>query len=312
MNFSIILASRERIQLLDSLLSSITSHTSDKNNCEVICVLDTDDRLSRRFLDRLKNTCPFAKFVIRDRADNLNDDYLNWAWKNYSTGDNIIVVNDDVVFKTPNWDHIAMAYLSRYFADKPDGIAYGWIQDGLTNRQAGLNYCCFPLITRKAAEIVGFVMPPQFPGWGADLAVYRIYAAVNRICEMPSVVLEHISYHNGGRERDHISHNVERRSVGTIHPIEQFDINPYVDNLLRYIGGDPFLSKSNVVSGATITNATITDVTIVGGKIIGGKIECGMITGGRIESGIVKNGVVSGDFQTGFITGFGDVQFSDE
>ncbi len=309
MNFSIILASRERVHLLDSLLNSIVTTTGDKNNCEVICVIDNDDRVTRRFLERFQNICPFARFITKDRAHNLNEEYLNWAWRNFATGENIIVVNDDVIFKTPNWDHLAMAHLSRYLSDKPDGIAYGWIQDGLTGRAGNLNYCCFPLITKRAADVVGFVMPPDFPGWGADIGVYRIYSAINRVCEIQGMHLEHISHHTGQRNRDHISHGVEKRSQGTVHPMLEFDIGPHVDKLLRYIGGDSNYAKSGTITGATIVGATLTDVTIVGGKIVGGKVEGGKIEGGKVEGGVIKSGVVDGQFQSGYLAGAGGVSF---
>jgi hypothetical protein len=308
MNFSIILASRERVHLLDSLLNSIVQNTADQKNCEVITVIDSDDRVTRRFMERFQNTCPFARFVVRDRAPNLNDDYLNWAWRNFSTGDNIIVVNDDVVIKTPNWDRLIMADLSRYLSDKPDGVAYGWIQDGLTSRAGGMNYCCFPLITRKAADVLGFVMPPQFPGWGADIGIYRIYSAVNRICDLSSVYFEHISYHTNKRGRDHISHGVEQKSSQGANP-ENFDIGVSVERLMKYIGGDADYNKSGMLTGVTITNATLTDVTLVGGRIVGGKIVTGKIAGGKVQGGSIKSGIVNGDLQTGYISGAGDVNF---
>jgi hypothetical protein len=309
MNFSIILASRERVHLLDSLLNSIVNTTSDKNNCEVLCVIDSDDRVTKRFLERLKAICPFARFIVRDRANNLNDDYLNWAWRNHSSGNNIIIVNDDVVFKTPNWDQIVMSYLGRYLVDKPDGIAYGWIEDGLTERAGNLNYCCFPLVTRRAAEVVGFVMPPDFPGWGADIGLYRIYSAINRVCDMSAVAVDHISYHNGSRNRDHISHSVERKSQGTVNPLTEFDPSVYVDRLLKYIGEDSTSIRDKTLSNVTITGATLVGATIVGGKVIGGRIEGGRIEGGKIAGGVIKGGVVDGDFQCGNISGFGEVNF---
>lgn len=307
MNFSIILASRERVHLLDSFLNSVVNTTADKSNCEVIVIIDNDDRVTRRFLERFNSTCSFARFVTRDRAKNLNDDYLNWGWRNYSLGDNIIIMNDDVVFKTPNWDHIIMANLSRYLADKPDGVAYGWIQDGLTNRANDANYCCFPLITRKGAEVLGFVMPPQFPGWGADIGIYRIYAAVNRICDLSAVVVDHVSYHNGKRARDHISHDVEVKSNGSCNPFD-LDIGPYVERLSRYIGGDKDYSKSGMITGATVMNAVLTDVTIVGGRVQGGKVIGGKIVGGKLSGGVLKSGVVNGDLQNGYVQA-GDVIF---
>lgn len=232
MNFSVILASRDRVSLLDGLLKSISQTVENPDNCEVIVVVDDDDRITRYFMDKIPYK--FARGVVRPRARNLNNDYLNWAWQNFSVGENIIVCNDDVVFRTPKWDNIIMSGLKEYLKDKPDGIAYGWIEDGLNNRQTGTPYCCFPLITRKAAEAVGFVMPPEFPGWGADIGVYRIYEAINRVCRL-DVCLEHLSYHNGNRIRDGINHEVAAISHGSPHPTLGFQIGEYVERLEKRI-----------------------------------------------------------------------------
>ena len=137
MNFSVILASRERVSLLDSLLKSLEANTADKVNTEVIVCVDDDDVTTRRYSERLKSSCSFARMVTRPRTRNLNDGYLNWAWRNFATGDYIVICNDDCVFSTPNWDQIALAKLNRFLEDKPDGIVYGWIEDALIERAAG-------------------------------------------------------------------------------------------------------------------------------------------------------------------------------
>ena len=139
MNFSVILASRERVSLLDSLLKSLEANTADKVNTEVIVCVDDDDVTTRRYSERLKSSCSFARMVTRPRTRNLNDGYLNWAWRNFATGDYIVICNDDCVFSTPNWDQIALAKLNRFLEDKPDGIVYGWIEDALIERAAGLD-----------------------------------------------------------------------------------------------------------------------------------------------------------------------------
>lgn len=235
MNFSILLASRERVNLLESLLNSLEQNTADKKNTEVIVVIDDDDYLTHKLLDRIKKVCSFAKIVSKERSKNLNDDYLNWAWKNYATGDYIIVCNDDCVFSTPNWDQIALVELNKYLADKPDGITYGWIEDSLKDRAGGMNYCCFPLVSNAAAKVLDWVMPAEFPGWGADIGLWRIYSSIDRVCNLSDVKIDHISYHSGKRVRDHVSYYVEQLSASGMHPMTQYDSNVPAQKLLNFI-----------------------------------------------------------------------------
>lgn len=235
MNFSVILASRERVSLLDSLLRSLEANTADKANTEVIVVIDNDDHLTRRFSERLKNACSFARVISRERVGNLNEHYLNWAWRNFSTGDYVVICNDDTVFSTPNWDQIALGKLNKFLEDKPDGVVYGWIEDALIERAGGLNYCCFPLISRAAAQVLNWVMPPDFPGWGADIGLWRVYSAIDRVCDLSAIRIDHVSYHSGKRQRDHISYHVEQLSSGTPHPMLEYDPNPAIAKLLEHI-----------------------------------------------------------------------------
>ena len=207
-NFSIILASRERINLLDGLLQSIQNNTHDLNQVEVIVMVDEDDLPTLEYIADCRDSFPFVRFYARSRAKNLNDDYLNFAWRNYASGRFCIVCNDDCLFSVNGWDSLALAELEDYLADKPDGIVYGWIEDSLLNRDRVLNYCCFPLISAAAAQCLGWLMPPMFTSWSADIAVFMVYSGVGRVVELPFKI-DHVSHYNGLRQRDHISFHCE-------------------------------------------------------------------------------------------------------
>ena len=220
MDFSIILASRARSQLLIDFIRSIQDTTSDLSNIEVLVGIDDDDAETQGIISHITNSCSFARFFSRPRSHMLNRDYLNWVYNMAGSGRFVIVCNDDAAFRTKDWDKIALAKLDAYLTDKPDGIVYGYMSDALLNRQ-GMNYCCFPLVSRAGANCLGFVMPPQFPGWDADIIIWRIYSAVGRTCNISEVMIEHISYHSGTRERDQTSYHVEEISKGNHHvPIE--------------------------------------------------------------------------------------------
>lgn len=211
MNFSIILASRERSLLLVDLMKSIKDTTTDIDNVEVLVGIDDDDPESHDAARHITGWHSFAKFHSRPRSNMLNRDYLNWLSAHFSTGKYVIVTNDDTAFRTPNWDQIALAKLDDYLKDKPDRIAYGYMSDALINRQ-GMDYCCFPLLTREGINALGFTLPAECPGWNADIIIWRLYSAVGRICDLSEIMVEHIAYHSGKRARDHISYHVENIS----------------------------------------------------------------------------------------------------
>lgn len=236
MNFSIVLASRERSQLLVGLLASLEETTTDKDKIEVLIGIDDDDPESQDARVHLTKKHSFAKFFSRTRSNMLNRDYINWVYDNNGSGKYVIVCNDDAAFRTVGWDTIILENLNNYLSDKPDGVVYGFISDALSNRH-GMAYCCFPLVSRKGVRAVGFCMPPEYPGWNADIALWRLYSSVGRVCDLSSVMIEHISYHCGKRERDPISHHVQHISNQYAH-IPQHVFNEYINRLRSAINAN--------------------------------------------------------------------------
>lgn len=154
---------------------------------------DFDDVATIGVIDSLKY--PWLKFHGRNRSGYIQRDYHNWLYSK-STGRFIIVINDDTLFRTKEWDVLAIKKLDVYLQDKPDNIVYGWISDSLLERERGINYCCFPLISRAAAQILGYVMHNAFHGWGADIHLYELFHSIGRVLDLREVWIDHISYHS--------------------------------------------------------------------------------------------------------------------
>jgi hypothetical protein len=111
---------------------------------------------------------------------------------------------------------------------------YGYFDDGLVNRH-GLGYCCFPLISRRAVIALGFAMPPQFPAWGADVALWEIFRRINRICDISEITLDHLSQHNGSRPADAINKHVQ--AISNVHSPDH--TNEYCTRLNLYLNKEP-------------------------------------------------------------------------
>lgn len=191
MKFSLILNSRERTGLLDNFLQSIKDTADDIENIEVIIGIDKDDLSSLTKLDYFYDKYSFIKFaVIEPTTSNLNHNF-SLIYPNTS-GKYIMIANDDIVFQNKGWDKEAFDSLEKYLFDKQDGIVYGQTSDNSVDRSG--EYSSFPIVTRNAIELLGYVMNPKFVSHGADVELYRIFKTVNRICPV-NIQIDHI-YHN--------------------------------------------------------------------------------------------------------------------
>lgn len=110
---SIIIPSKDNVEVLKNCLSSIRVHTSYRN-FEVIVVdngsNDENRSLLEIYIENLKST-GFAIEYIYDKAD-FNYSYMNNVGVKASTGDYICLLNDDVEVLDPRWMEIMLGQAS--------------------------------------------------------------------------------------------------------------------------------------------------------------------------------------------------------
>ena len=191
----------------------MATRASDLSQVEVVVAIDHDDDATIEMVDQLTIDFPFANFVGFDRKENISC-YFNELF-HCCHGDYIIAGNDDIEFVTQDFDAIIHEKMAEYLKDKPDGIAMGWLDDGLKNRPNN-GFCCFPLLTRAAIQALGFIFPVEFPSWESDQNNWLLFNSVNRICySTKDVAIRHVSYHCGLRDRDSVSMRVEQLAKKT-------------------------------------------------------------------------------------------------
>lgn len=237
--FSLICPSRERPQKLINFLTSVEKTAFDKGSIEVIVVSDDDDPATFQAVDRFK-----ASFSIvnhqRRRSDWLNNDYYNYA-AGFARGEFIWCVGDDVIFETPEWDRIILKAMAGYTINRPDGIVLIKTNNSTplpTKFANPVSFCCFPVFSRAGFNAMGFLFPPSLATWGADIAIYRLYLAVDRILDLSSeICLDHISHHNGKDVRDKVSLSMEERTkrLGGEPRYAREKLNEDIERLKRFI-----------------------------------------------------------------------------
>jgi glycosyltransferase involved in cell wall biosynthesis len=208
MNFSLIVPSRQRVDLLDQFITSVEKTVLDPSNIEIMVVADTDDYPTIQYLR--KKECSMLRPFIRNPGNSISVDYQNWVFER-SYGKYLFVLNDDVELMTNYWDKIV---LDKFKANaKHDGILYGWVSDVENCKKDVIkDYSAFPIISRRGAEVLGFLMPPYYSGWTADICIHEIYSKVGRVIDLKEVVALHKSHWVGKREKDDLFPRMQQKS----------------------------------------------------------------------------------------------------
>ena len=187
MKISLLLPTRGRIHLLRRLFQSIIDHTDDLNNIELVMCMDDDDPQSHG-IDN-----PRLNIVKLIGARSTMGDY-NTKCLNHSSGDIIILMNDDLTIDTPEWDRI----ISDFALTIPDGIFMAYPND----TQTGHTMCTFPIMSRKTCEILSKPYPKEYDALYIDVHIFDIFTRLkhlgkNRMFYLDNVVFEHNHFING-------------------------------------------------------------------------------------------------------------------
>jgi GT2 family glycosyltransferase len=179
--FSLLVPTRGRPDHLRRLLDSLVETTFRPQELEVVLGIDDDDAESRQVAHRV----PHLTTTIVPRGVTMGA--LNTACFEASTGRFVMLLNDDVVVRTPHWDTEVGAVLAEY----PDEIALVHVNDRLFRE----TLCTFPLMSRRACLEIG-VCPRDYERYRIDDHIhetYRLLAYLGhpRIRYLEDVVFEH-------------------------------------------------------------------------------------------------------------------------
>ena len=181
MKISLFLNTRKRTRLLANLLYSIYNTAHNADNIEVFVTIDRDDEESKDFLQQLD--VQNLSFRQIERPTNLHVSINQMA--EMSSGDFLFVLNDDVIFRTFNWD---INIIDNY---NPEEILYIATHDNSVDKTNHGRYSSFPILTRAAYDKLGFFMSEKFVCHGADAHLWRIFDSINAV-EYSEIFLDHV------------------------------------------------------------------------------------------------------------------------
>jgi hypothetical protein len=200
MNISLVTCFKERVDFLKDLFESLKRTTKHPEKIELLVALDKGDVKGIEGLNRLIKDFPI-KVIAREYepSDFLIRTHMNPIIK-LASGRWIIGISDDSRFVTKDWDlqlWLAMTEMAHLLGDD---ILLGMLGDGLDHD--GLDFSCWPVLSKQAHDVLGHWHLEEFFFWGADHFVADVYRRMGRVVNLRHILVDHYTYHNGQRPLD--------------------------------------------------------------------------------------------------------------
>jgi len=214
MNVSITIPSRLRLHLLEQCIKSWFDLAESPDLIETNVMYDSDDEPTHEFLLNIKESYPNVKPhmvtitpEMRQAGLNIHDLYFNPGAR-LATGKYIWGTGNDVEVKTKHYDKILCDEIEAFLQDKPDRLLYCQINHDELGSPMIPGACAFPVTTKESVETIGGTMPSEITSWGADVAMYHIYASLaqSRTLNLSDkVFIWHWSFHTGRTHKNGLS-----------------------------------------------------------------------------------------------------------
>lgn len=173
---SVLVPTRGRIARLRTMISSFDQTTGNAPDAELVFRVDNDDAATNEFLIAWGG----HRIVYGERGSGYRDmgRYINEAVC-AADGDVLMIGNDDMIFRTPDWPAMVLAKANEF----PDGL----FDIGVSTYNE--DHWPFATVSKKAIDALGFMWDPRVY-WG-DIFLRDAMGMLGRAVKLPEVVIEH-------------------------------------------------------------------------------------------------------------------------
>jgi len=184
---SLLLPTRGRPLLVKRLFQSIIDQTNNLNKLEIIMYLDEDDSESHGIQDSRLN-------IVKIIGPRLTMGGYNTKCLERSSGKFIMLMNDDLVICTPQWDQM----ISDFAHTISDDHFLAFPNDC----EAGRHMCTFPIMSRNTCDILLKPYPKKYDALYIDAHIFDIFTRLkhlghDRMFYLEKVVFDHRHFING-------------------------------------------------------------------------------------------------------------------
>ncbi len=182
--FSLVVPTRQRPDPLRRFLASVAETVKRPQDLEIILVVDADDPGSQAARHFSLTVRPVVVPAGRTMAS------LNAAGVAAALGRHVMLLNDDVVARTPGWDVRIRNCLRRF----PDDIVLVHVNDTLFRQRL----CTFPLVSRTFCRLAGGICPQGYARYRIDDHIEDIFNLLaglgkRRTVYFPDLIFEHLN-----------------------------------------------------------------------------------------------------------------------
>lgn len=186
LKISLLLPTRGRSYLLNRLLESISDYSCDINHLEIVLYLDNDDYFNYDIVCNRLN-------IVKNIGPRETMGAYNTSCLKISSGNIIMLMNDDLVVQTRGWDQ----KIRSVFQIFPDEIFMAYPND-----MERANLSTFPIMSRKTCDIIGFPFPKEYESLFIDDHIFDIFIRLkklghNRLYYLDDVKLDHRHFIDG-------------------------------------------------------------------------------------------------------------------
>jgi hypothetical protein len=241
-NISLLLPTRGRPALVGRLLDSLVQTSTDLDQLEIVLYIDDDDAATQA----VSHPSLALTKLIKPRGDRMGG--MNRACYDASHGRYVMLMNDDVVFRTRGWDTRVL----QTFAQFPDDVALVYGND----LHQGRGVATFPIVSRTVCDIIGGICPREYLNVYIDVHLHDIFKKLarlghDRIVYLEEVVFEHMHHEVGKSVKDETYVKKSERSDDFIFISSDGERQTDAKRLARYIE-----QKRKNAGGAAFQTAT--------------------------------------------------------
>ena len=185
MNISLLLPTRGRPALVQRLFHSLVETTKQLDDLEVVLYIDADDRETQ---ETFSPSLRISKVI---GAPGQTMGKMNARCYEASSGRYVMLVNDDVIFRTRSWDLRVLESFDSF----GDGIALVYGND----LDQGGAVPTFPIVSRVVCDVLGEICPSGYRNLHIESHLFDIFNQLgnlghHRIRYLDDVLFEHMHY----------------------------------------------------------------------------------------------------------------------
>ena len=217
-SIAILTPTRNRANNCERFIKSIYNTAKNRGSIELHFYVDNDDPSIEAYKS-------LAKHCYEEYNEFYKCEFTFGEPMSVSQSWNIIAVkatsylmimgNDDLIYRTPNWDSELIQNLAvRY---KQDPMWVSWFNDGIN----GDRHCAFPIISKEWYDTVGYFAPGCFNFGYNDTWVFDIAKRLDRTHYIPNILVEHMHFSKGKSEMDDTYARNRTQEKGNLYAIDK-------------------------------------------------------------------------------------------